>query len=165
MKKLLMFGMLGALALPAMAQSWRQFDYNRDGLVAFSELRAGGIRVDGRIRALDRNNDRLLSRRELRGISLNSYAYQQPYYQQYYVNNNPGCHWSTLDTNRNGVLEAYELNDAGFNTNRNYNMYTIDLNRDGYIDDYEQRAAYNNRVNTGDIFWNLLQVLPGLLNR
>jgi opacity protein-like surface antigen len=163
-------GMLGALALPALSQSWNQFDRNGDGFITFRELRDSGIRVDSQIRALDRNNDRALSRRELRNVQLGSYGtyqapvYQQPYYQQNYVNN--GYHWSTLDSNRNGVLESYELNQAGYNGqyNTNYNMYSIDLNRDGYIDAYEQQRARGSN-NTGATILNLLQFLPGLLNR
>lgn len=164
-------GIVGALALPALSQSWNQFDRNGDGFITFRELRDSGVRVDSQIRALDRNNDRALSRRELRNVQLQgSYGtyqapvYQQPYYQQNYVNN--GYHWSTLDSNRNGVLESYELNQAGYNGqyNQNYNMYQIDVNRDGYIDAYEQQRARGSN-NTLPVILNLLQFLPGLLNR
>lgn len=186
MKKLLLLtGIVGALALPALSQqNWNQFDRNRDGQITFKELRANGVRIDQNIRALDRNGDRVLTRRELRNAQFrqqnnngyNNNAYNNNPYsnqQQPYNANVPtsGYHWSTLDTNRNGVLEQHELQQAGYQgANTNYNMYSVDLNRDGYIDQYEaQRAGYNgttnNRSNNGANILNLLQVLPGLLNR
>ncbi len=186
MKKfLILTGLVGALALPAIAQqNWRQYDRNNDGRITFAELRDSGIKVNQQIRALDRNNDRVLSGRELRNVQFSqvnnnqNYYNQNPYstYQQPYNANVPvnGYHWSVLDTNRNGTLERHELQAAGYQgANTNYNMYTVDLNRDGYIDQREaQRAGYNGNNgyngynnNNGSTILNLLQVLPSLLNR
>lgn len=172
MKKFLVLtGLVGALALPAIAQqNWRQYDRNNDGQITFRELRDSGIQVNQQIRALDRNNDRALSGRELRNVQFNQNGYNT--YQQPYNANVPnnGYHWSVLDTNRNGTLEQHELQAAGYQgANTNFNMNSVDLNRDGYIDQYEaQRAGYNgnngNNNNASNIL-NLLQVLPSLLNR
>ena len=185
MKKLLtLAGILGGLALPSLAQqTYNQYDRNQDGQVTFAELRTSGVRVDNSIRNLDRNRDKILSRYELRNVQWGSnqqqyYNQQQNYnqgYNQGYTTNNNGYHWSNLDTNHNGILEAHELSQAGYNTNQNYNMNSIDLNRDGYIDQYEQQRAYNNQNYNnqnsnnqnfnGSTILNLLQMLPNLLNR
>lgn len=165
MKKFIaLAGIVGGLALPGLAQTWSQYDRNGDGIVTFGELRSSGVRINNQIRALDRNGDRLLSRRELRNVQLNT-GYSQPYYQtQTYGAYQQPYHWSTLDSNRNGVLESYELNQAGYQSNANYNMYNVDTNRDGYIDQWEaRRAGYGTGNNTGSTILNLLQVLPGLI--
>lgn len=180
MKKFLVAaGCLAALAGPALSQNyynsgWAAYDLNGDRRITFAELRARGVRVDSTIRTLDRNNDRMLSPREVRGVAVNNMnlyntygAYNTvPTYVPPVATHN--YHWSVYDTNRNGVLEPYELNAAGYQTNTSYNMYNIDLNRDGYIDNYEmQRGGYTGNTfyganNTG-AWLNLLLTLPGLL--
>jgi hypothetical protein len=188
MKKfLLAAGCLGCLAMPAVAQNaswyhnnagnWAAFDSNGDGHLHFSELRAQNLPVNSRIRGLDRDNNRILSPWELNGQALpnayanrlnnfgafntyNNYPTASPYY------NNYGYHYTAMDLNRNGILEAWELNQAGYQANNNYNMALLDINRDGYIDNYEmQRAGYANYngINDPSTWLNLLMTIPRLI--
>lgn len=128
--------------------NWAHLDTNRDNMINANEITAGGIQITPQLHSLDVNRDGVLIPAELVGA-------QAP---AYYGNSganvvvpSTGYHWSNLDTNRNGVLESWELQQQGYQTNQNYNMSNLDINRDGYLDSYElNRAGYNPNTTYAD---------------
>jgi hypothetical protein len=128
--------------------NWAYLDTNRDNMINANEITAAGIEITPQLHSLDANRDGVLIPSEL------THAQAPTYYGNSGANvvvPSTGYHWSNLDTNRNGRLESWELQQQGYNTNYNYNLANLDVNRDGYLDTYElNRAGYNPNTTYAD---------------